>query len=171
MIDAKDIQEFLAKTLFGDQWESYKDLVVHRQGNLPNAQQRFGYSAFFTYYVSSYEKKTLNISDNGEHTANVVMTLNLQGIGTDVESMMLNTLFWDERSDVRDNLSKLNCILLETPRMIVSSPYFQDGANTILSYETVFKISCALLLKEQLEPMPEIVLLGGLRVPPYSKGE
>lgn len=170
MINANDIQEFLAKTLFGDQWEEYKGLVVHRQGNLPNAQQQFGCSAFFTFYVSSYEKKTLNITDQGEHTANVIMTLNLQGIGTDVESMMLTSLFWDERIDVRENLSKLNCILLETPRMIVSSPYFQDGANTILSYETVFKISCALILKEQLEPMPELVLLGDLHVPPY-KGE
>lgn len=170
MINAEDIQEFLAKTLFGDNWKNAKDLVVHRQGNLLNAQQRFKCSAFFTFYVSSYEKKTLNITNQGEHTANVVMTLNLQGIGTKVEQMMLTSLFWDERIDVRENLDKLNCTLLETPRMIVSSPYFQDGANTILSYETVFKISCALILKEQLEPMPELVLLGDLHVPPY-KGE
>ena len=168
MIDAEDIQEFLAKTLFGEQWEKAKGLIVHRQGNLPNAQQRFNCSAFFTYYVSSYEKKTLNVTDQGTHTANVIMTLNLQGIGTKVESMMLTSLFWDERTDVRDNLAKLNCTLLETPRMIVSSPYFQDGANTILSYETVFKIACTLILKEQLEPMPELVLLGDLHVPPYE---
>lgn len=168
MINAKDIQEFLAKTLFGERWEEAKKLVVHRQGNLPNAQQRYSCSAFFTYYVSSYEKKTLNITDQGEHTANVIMTLNLQGIGTNVEQMMLTSLFWDERIDVRENLAKLNCVLLETPRMIVSSPYFQDGANTILSYETVFKISCALILKEQLDHMPDLILLGDLHVPPYK---
>lgn len=168
MINAKDIQEFLAKTFFGEQWEEAKKLVVHRQGNLPNAQQRFNCSAFFTFYISSYEKKTLNITDQGTHTANVIMTLNLQGIGTNVEQMMLKSLFWDERIDIRENLAKLNCVLLETPRMIVSSPYFQDGANTILSYETVFKISCALTLKEQLEIMPKLILLGDLHVPLYK---
>lgn len=169
MINAQSIQDFLAKTFFGEEWKENKQFIVHRQGNLPNAQQMYNSSAFFTYYVSSYEKKLLNISDNGTHTANVVITLNLQGIGTNVEPMMLTTLFWDERSDVRNNLSELNCTLLETPRMIVSSPYFQDGANTILSYETVLKIACALTQQERLELMPNIVLLGELHVPPYKE--
>lgn len=162
LLNANMVQEFLAKTLFGEDWEENMKLIVHRQGNLANAQQLFGCSAFFTYYVSSYEKKTLNISDGNHHTANVIATLNLQGIGTNVEPMMLTTLFWDERSDVRENLERLNCTLLESPRTIVSSPYFQDGANTLLSYETVFKLSCALTQKETLDLMPELILSGDL---------
>ena len=162
LLNANMVQEFLAKTLFGEDWEENMKLIVHRQGNLANAQQLFGCSAFFTYYVSSYEKKTLNISDGNHHTANVIATLNLQGIGTNVEPMMLTTLFWDERSDVRENLERLNCVLLESPRTIVSSPYFQDGANTLLSYETVFKLSCALTQKEPLDLMPELILSGDL---------
>ena len=77
---------------------------------------------------------------------------------------MLSTLFWDEREDIRAMLDHLNCALLETPRTVVSTPYFQDGANTILSYETVFKISCALTLTEELPLMPSLELRGGLAI-------
>lgn len=162
LLNASMVQEFLAKTFFGDNWQENIKLIVHRQGNLANAQQLFGCSAFFTYYISSYEKKTLNVSNGNLHTANVIATLNLQGIGTEVEPLMLTTLFWDERADVRENLEELNCVLLESPRTIVSAPYFQDGANTLLSYETVFKLSCALTQKETLDLMPEIILSGDL---------
>jgi hypothetical protein len=165
MIDAEHLQEFLAKVLFGDRWKEYKKFVVHRQGNLENAQQKYNSSAFFTFYVQAYTKETLNAHIEDEHIANITLKLNLQGIGTNAEQMMLTTLFWDERSDVREELNKLNCILLESPRMIVGSPYFQDGANTILAYDTVFKISCTLTEKDKEELMPDIILGGVLHTP------
>lgn len=165
MINAEHLQEFLAKVLFGDKWEEYKKFVVYRQGNLENAQQKYNSSAFFTFYAQSYTKETLNAHIENEHVANITLKLNLQGIGTNAEQMMLTTLFWDERSDVREELEKLNCILLESPRMIVSSPYFQDGANTILAYDTVFKLSCTLTEKDKEELMPNIILGGVLHTP------
>lgn len=165
MIDAEHLQLFLAKVLFGENWEEYKKYVVHKQGNLENAQQKYNSSAFFTFYVQNYTKETLNAHIEDEHIANITLKLNLQGIGTNAEQMMLTTLFWDERSDVREELEKLNCILLESPRMIVSSPYFQDGANTILAYDTVFKISCTLTEKDKEELMPDIILGGVLHTP------
>lgn len=170
LLDAKQLQEMLAKALFGNKWQANRRFVVHKQGNLANAQQMYNSEAFFTYYVSSYEKKTINpTSLNGVHTCNVVFTMHLQCIGKRAEQHMLTTLFWDERDDIRAYLANLNCILLETPRMIVSSPYFQDGANTILSYETVFKISCALTIKEELPPMPDLTLTGGLQYEPIKE--
>ena len=170
LINAKQIQEVLAKALFGDLWQQYKKFVVHRQGNLANAQQMYNSEAFFTYYTSLFEKKTINpVSLNGVHTCNVVFTLHLQCIGKRAEELMLTTLFWDEREDIRSLLATLNSTLLETPRTIVSSPYFQDGANTILSYETVFKISCALTLSEELPSMPELILTGGLQYEPIKE--
>ena len=164
LINAKQLQEILAKALFGKEWKQYKKFVVHKQGNLANAQQMYNSEAFFTYYTSLFEKKTINpTSLNGVHTCNIVFTLHLQCIGKRAEELMLTTLFWDEREDIRSLLASLNSTLLETPRTIVSSPYFQDGANTILSYETVFKISCALTLSEKLPSMPELILTGGLQ--------
>lgn len=167
LIEAEVMQEFLAKALFGKDWQQNKKYVVHRQGNMANAQQRYNSSAWFTYYTSMYEKKTINPSLNqGEnvHTCNVVFLLNLQCIGKNAEDFMLSTLFWDEREDIRAMLDHLNCVLLETPRTVVSAPYFQDGANTILSYETVFKISCALTITEELPLMPSLELRGGLKI-------
>ena len=164
LINAKQLQEVLAKALFGKEWQQHKKFVVHKQGNLANAQQMYNSEAFFTYYTSLFEKQTINpASLNGVHTCNVVYTLHLQCIGKRAEDLMLTTLFWDEREDVRNLLAALNSTLLETPRTIVSSPYFQDGANTILSYETVFKISCALTLSEELPSMPELILTGSLQ--------
>lgn len=167
LIKAEVMQEFLAKALFGKDWQNNKKYVVHRQGNMANAQQRYNSSAWFTYYTSMYEKKTINPALNqGEktRTCNVVFLLNLQCIGKKAEDFMLSTLFWDEREDIRAMLDHLNCVLLETPRTVVSAPYFQDGANTILSYETVFKISCALTITEELPLMPSLELRGGLKI-------
>ena len=170
LINAKQLQEVLAKALFGNLWQQYKKFVVHRQGNLANAQQMYNSEAFFTYYTSLFEKKTINSTSlNGVHTCNVVFTLHLQCIGKRAEEFMLTTLFWDEREDIRSLLAALNSTLLETPRMIVSSPYFQDGANTILSYETVFKISCALTISEELPSMPDLILTGGLQNEPIKE--
>lgn len=164
---AEILQEFLAKAFFGKEWAKNKRYVVHRQGNLANAQQRYNSSAWFTYYVSNYTKKTINPTLNqteNTHTCNVVFNLNLQCIGKDAERFMLTTLFWDEREDIRSMLDRINCVLLDTPRSVVSAPYFQDGANTILSYETVFKISCALTITEELPLMPFLELRGGLKI-------
>jgi hypothetical protein len=166
---ADKLQEFLAKALFGATWEQNKKFVVHRQGNLANAQQRYNSSAWFTYYTSMYEKKTVNpTTTDGIHTANVLFTLHLQCIGRRAEEFMLHTLFWDERTDIKQLLAELDCVLLETPRTIISTPYFQDGANTILAYETVFKISCALTLdvRETSSVWKEVELKGTLIVSP-----
>jgi hypothetical protein len=168
-MNAEKMRDFLAKVLFGKTWERNKRYVVHKQGNLANAQQMYNSDAFFTYYTSLYEKKTLNpTTEGGIHTANVLFTLHLQCIGKHAEDYMLQTLFWDERSDVRDLLSELDCVLLETPRTIVSAPYFQDGVNTILAYETVFKISCALTLdiSDTLTKWDGVELKGSLIVNP-----
>ena len=164
LLTPEQIQTVLAKLLFGSKWEENEKFVVHKQGNLANAQQMYNSDAFFTFYTSLFEKKTINpTAIAATHTANVVFTLHLQCIGKHAEEHMLTTLFWDEREDVRTYLESLDCVLLETPRMIVSAPYFQDGANTILSYETVFKISCALTISDKLEPMPDLILGGRLR--------
>ena len=164
LLSAEYLQEVLAKALFGENWRENKKFVVHRQGNLANAQQMYNSDGFFTYYVSSYEKKTINPTATGNvHTCNVIANLHLQCVGKRAEEHMLTTLFWDERTDLPKYLAALDCVLLETPRMIVSSPYFQDGANTILAYETVFKISCALTLSEELPTMPGLILKGSLQ--------
>lgn len=165
IISAENIQEFLARALFGEKsWEDNKKFIVHRQGNLANAQQMYNSDAFFTYYTSLFEKKTINPTAVGStHTVNVVFTLHLQCIGKRAEEYMLTTLFWDERTDIQTWLEQLDCVLLETPRTIISAPYFQDGANTILSYETVFKISCALTITDEVTPMPNLILGGKLK--------
>lgn len=170
ILNAEKMQELLSRALFGDAWEENKKFIVHKQGNLANAQQMYNSDAFFTYYTSLYEKKTINPTATGSiHTANVIATPHLQCIGKHAEEYMLSTLFWDERTDLEKWLADLDCVLLETPRMIVSAPYFQDGANTILSYETVFKLSCALTISEELPTMPELILTGGLQYEPIKE--
>ena len=170
ILNAEKMQELLSRALFGNAWEENKKFIVHKQGNLANAQQIYNSDAFFTYYISMYEKKTINpTATGGIHTANVITTPHLQCIGKHAEEYMLSTLFWDERTDLEKWLAELDCVLLETPRMIVSAPYFQDGANTILSYETVFKLSCALTISEELPTMPELILTGGLQYEPIKE--
>lgn len=164
LLNAEKMQEFLARALFGEAWKENAKFIVHRQGNLINAQQMYNSDAFFTYYTSLFEKKLINPTPTrNTHTADIVFSLHLQCIGKNAEKHMLTTLFWDERTDIETWLAELDCTLLETPRTIISTPYFQDGANTILSYETVFKISCALTITDEVTPMPNLILEGGLK--------
>ena len=150
---SEDLQEALCRILFGDATPEHKALVVPLQGNFLNPQQILDKkcSAYFTYYISNTVKKTLNHDNENVHTACVLRYLELACIGKDAERMMLNTLFWEERSDVREILREYGTILMDTPRNILARPYFQEGFNTILQYSTTFSLSSSIQLISKRE--------------------
>ena len=161
------LQEALCRILFGDTTPEHKTLVVPLQGNFLNPQQVLEKkcSAYFTYYVSNTTKRTLNNTNENVHTACVTRTLELTCVGKDAEQMMLNTLFWDDRRDVRDIFNEYGTILMDTPRNVLARPYYQEGFNTILQYSTTFSLSSSIQLitkKEYWEG--ELELKGSLIV-------
>lgn len=150
----ENLQHVLSKIFFGDELPEHLALIVPLQGNFLNPQQLTADkmpSAYFTYYMSCTEKKTLNQSFDNAHEACVLRDLQLSCIGRDAEMLMMNTLFWDERTDVRELFAKYNAILLESPRQVFARPFHQHGENTILEYSTSMKLSCTLTLTVEPE--------------------
>ncbi len=144
----KNLQEVLSTIFFGDTKPEHLKLIVPLQGNFLNPQQLDADkmpSAYFTYYISCTTKKTLNQNFDNQHEACVVRDLELSCIGADAERLMLNTLFWDERIDVKDLFAKYNTVLMETPRQVFARPFHQHGENTILEYSTSMRLSCTLI--------------------------
>lgn len=160
------LQPILSKILFGSDEQQFLDLVVPKQGNLLNPQQAVQCSAYFMYYIKAHKKELLNTTEQGVHVAHIVSDIVLQCVGKQSEEFMLATMFWDERSDVRKSLEEQNCTLLETPRAIYSVPYFQDGANTILSHEVTFRLSQTLVYTEPKELWQGLELKGSLKIIP-----
>lgn len=164
---SESLREVLCKILFGVVDETHLSLVVPLQGNFENPQQINKISAYFTYYVSNTTKKLINTEYENDHIANVVRTVELSCVGKDAELLMLNTLFWDERVDVRALLNEYGTVLMDTPRTILARPLVQQGMNTILSYTTTIKLSSQIRLSSDWQSwgQPEdLVLLGGLVV-------
>lgn len=163
LVTNEDLRPVLAQILFGKDYEKHLALVVPKQGNFLDPRTVQDTDSFFTYYISSVEKQTLNpTAMYAQHTSNVLLTVRLQGVGIGAERLMLTTLFWDERDDVRKLFETVNCVLLDSKRTIISAPYFQEGVNTLLAFETVLKLSCALTIEETLSPMPELILSGSV---------
>lgn len=164
-----DLREALCRILFGDTEPEHMELVVPLQGNFLNPQQALEkkVSAYFTFYASNTTKRTLNNTNENVHTACVLRTLELSCVGKDAEQMMLNTLFWDDRRDVRNILNEYGTVLLDTPRNILARPYYQEGLNTILQYSTTFQLSSSiqLITKREYWEGP-LELQGNLTVEP-----
>ena len=166
---SEDLRNALCRILFGDEKSEHLDLVVPLQGNFMSPQQILEKkpTAYFTYYISNTTKELLNNDNNeGTHTACVARLLELSCIGKDAERLMLDTLFWDERTDIRDIFNEYGTILMETPRTILARPYYQNGLNTILAYSTTFKLSSSIELQSKTEHWDpdSLVLSGGLTV-------
>lgn len=136
----KSIQPMLTEILFGDTTDEHMQNVVPQQGNLRNPSQLVNASAYFTYYISMQRRALLNRNWGLEHVATLLYTLNLRCIGINAETYMQSTLFWDDRTDVRKILASYDSQLLNTPREIIAVPYFQDGVNNQLSYNTEIKL-------------------------------
>lgn len=166
MLTNATLQSLLSRILFGTDTPKHLALVVPRQGNLLNPQQAVKCSAYFMYYIRAARKELLNTTATPTHTAHLLTEVDLQCVGVNSEEFMLSTMFWDERSDVRKIFEEQNCILLESPRAVYSTPYFQDGANTILSHECSFKLSQTLVYAEPEELWHGLTLQGSLTVIP-----
>lgn len=142
----KNFQYVLSECLFGDTSDEHLSLVVPRQGNLLNPMQAMNCSAYFTYY-NSLARRIIPNRDYGANVNTLVeVSLELQCVGIDAEAFMLSTLFWDSRTDVQDAFARVHSQLKNTDREIRSNVYFQDGANTVLSYDTTLTIISALHL-------------------------
>lgn len=156
-----DFKQLLAKCLFGGEWESSLDKIVpYGQSQLD--PQQLGASCVITYVARNMRRVLHNRTFNYRHLATVRVDLELTAVGIDADIMMQQTLFWDDRSDVRELMAEYNSQLLNTDRIIHAVDWYQDGLNTTMGYTTTLKLVSVLTLEEpKLSLNLKAVLLQG----------
>lgn len=168
-ISLENLQLMLCEALYGDTTDEHLAIVVPRQGNLLNPQQMMQCSAYFTFFISEAHKIMPNRAFGTDLVASVDCKVELQAIGLHADKYMLTTLFWDERADIHKLFGKYHTQLRQTDRRIVSTPYFQDGANSCLSYNTTLNVISAVTLVDDSAQGRLAVLPNGTVYPPNKE--
>lgn len=162
-----NFQPMLCRCLFGKDDETTRALVVPRQGNLLNPSQATEIDAWFAYYCPTMTRVLANRQFGLQHVATMLAELELQCVGRNAEAMMQSTLFWEDRVDIVNIMAEYGVQLKHSARQILSYPYFQDGLNTALAYQTNLTLICHIVLEEDpasLKQFKELILKGKLYV-------
>lgn len=161
--------DFIAKCLFGKNWESMKQFVIPRKGNFVNPQQITDTNTYAIYYIEKKQKRLVNSSDTEykeenavtTHYATIKSTVRIQFIGKHAEEWADSLLFWDERKDVQDILLDYDSQLLLGERDIVTVPFQQDGYNGEMSYLASFSILTGITIEEIIEYLTDLIYFEG----------
>lgn len=161
--------DFIAKALFGDNWESMKQYVIPRKGNFVNPQQITDTNTYAIYYIEKKSKKITNLTDtqykeknvDTTHYATIKSTVRIQFIGKHAEEWADSLLFWDERKDVQELFYEYDSQLLLGERDIITVPFQQDGYNGEMSYLASFSVVTAITKEEILEYLTDLIYFEG----------
>ena len=138
--------DFIAKCLFGKNWESMKQFVIPRKGNFVNPQQLTEYrieNAVTTYY------------------ATIKSLVRIQFIGKHAEEWADSLLFWDNRTDVQAQFLEYDSQLLLGDRDIITVPFQQDGYNGEMSYLASFGVLTGVTKEEIEEYLTDLIYFEG----------
>ena len=161
--------DFIAKALFGKNWEKMKQFVIPRKGNFVNPQQISDTNTYAIYYIERKKKRLVNNSDteykekNGvtTHYATIKSTVRIQFIGKHAEEWADSLLFWDERVDVQNLFLEYDSQLLLGERDIITVPFQQDGFNGEMSYLASFSVLTGITKEEIIEYLTDLIYFEG----------
>lgn len=161
--------EFLAKCLFGKNWEKMQKYVIPRKGNFVNPQQISKTDTYAIYYIEKKSKRITNINDTqyneeditNTHYAIIKSTVRIQFIGKQAEEWASSLLFWDERTDVQNVFQEYNSQLLLGERDIFTVPFQQDGFNGEMSYVASLSVVTGITKEEIIKYLTDLIIFEG----------
>lgn len=151
--------EFLAKCLFGKNWESMLKYVIPRKGNFVNPSLITGTDTYAIYYIEKKKKRVVSYQNTEyfedkavtTHYADIESVVRIQFIGKQAEEWASSILFWDERIDIQKLFVEYQSYLLMGEREIFTVPFQQDGYNGEMSYVGSFSVITHVTKEELLE--------------------
>lgn len=163
------LQQFLAKCLFGKNWEKGLQFVVPRKGNFINPQYLTDTDTYAVYYIARKERRVLHEGGMDYSDENAIMsryatmkaTVKVQFIGKKAEDWATSLLFWDERSDVQQVFFENQAQLLLGNRTIETVPFQQEGMNGEMSYLASFDVVINTTKEEIFEYLTDLIWLKG----------
>ena len=147
--------------------------VVLLQGNwfnpqymLPTAQKPMTWVA---YRIA--EQKPITVpyysigTDDKNYAGNDLMAyVRLQIVGTRAEELAQSVGLWTMRADVLSEFAELNAGLMYSDFSAVTTNFYQDGMNEILSYNVTFKLAWKNEIQSNQEILTDVTIGGTINV-------
>lgn len=141
--------------------------IVPKQGNWWNPQVHATKpDTWCAYIIRSDRARTVpfyNTSDNGTTngvTVEKIATIDLQFVGPQSEAIAQSVAFWPLRADVATQFAKVHGSIMNDTMDALSSPFYQDGNNTVVAWNVTIKVLHYSLIDTNQSRFPE-TLLGG----------
>lgn len=135
--------------------------IVPKQGNWWNPQENVGnINNWCAYVIRESKGRTVPFyhSESGQNYATQlkITTIDLQFVGPDSEEIANSVSFWSLREDVKSQFEQVQGSILPSDAIARSNNFYQDGANTVLAWNTQIKIKWFQLINTQQGTMPQI---------------
>ena len=146
--------------------------IVPKQGNWWNPQTaNANIENWCAYQIRRNKPRTVPFynegKDNGQPVNSVavlkIAEIDLQFVGPRSEELANSVAMWPFRSDVKEQLEAVHGAIMNDEYDAVSSPFYQEGANTVTAWNTSFKVLWYSILDTNQGPMPELTLNGDIR--------
>lgn len=146
--------------------------IVPKQGNWWNPQTAdANIENWCAYQIRRNRPRTVPFynegKDNGTPVNGVavlkIAEIDLQFVGPQSEDLANSVAMWPFRSDVKEQLEAVHGAIMNDEYDAVSSPFYQEGANTVTAWNTSFKVLWYSILDTNQGPMPQLTLNGDIR--------
>ena len=150
--------------------------VVPKQGNWWNPQSKEANIAnWCAYQIKSNRPRTAPFYNEGSVTQQSITTpvngvavlkiaeIDLQFVGPQSEELANSVAMWPFRSDVKSEFQKVHGAIMNDEYDAISSYFHQDGANTVMAWNTTIRVLWYSILDTSQGPMPALTLEGNVR--------
>ena len=147
--------------------------IVPKQGNWWNPQTaNANIENWCAYQIRRNRPRTVPFYNEGSNIANNTTTpvngvavlkiadIDLQFVGPQSEELANSVAMWPLRSDVKKEFEKVHGAVLNDAYDAISSNFYQEGANTVMAWNTTVRVQWYSILDTTQGPMPELTLNG-----------
>ena len=149
--------------------------VVPKQGNWWNPQSKDpNIDTWCAYQIKSNRPRTAPFYNEGSVTQQSITTpvngmavlkiaeIDLQFVGKKSEELANSVSMWPFRSDVKSEFQKVHGAIMNDEYDAISSYFHQDGANTVMAWNTTIRVLWYSILDTNQGRMPALDLQGNV---------
>ena len=143
--------------------------IVPKQGNWWNPQSaNANIENWCAYQIRRNRPRTSPFYDEGSNNGSPVngvavlkiADIDLQFVGPQSEELANSVAMWPFRSDVKKEFAKVHGAILNDEYDAISSAFYQEGANTVMAWNTTIRVQWYSILDTTQGPMPQLTLNG-----------
>ena len=146
--------------------------VVPKQGNWWNPQSKEANIAnWCAYQIKRNRPRTAPFYNEGSEDDTKVngvavlkiAEIDLQFVGPQSEELANSVAMWPFRSDVKTQFQTVHGAIMTDEYDAISSYFHQDGANTVMAWNTTIRVLWYSILDTSQGPMPALTLEGNIQ--------